>query len=134
MVSRFYIYLFILTVVLGAISYTTYSLILERSWSIWSVSALFFFMLLTSLTYFITDMGFRRNSQTFFRGLYGSIGLRFLFSIFFIVIYLIINEVKDKMFIVEFLLFYLFFTMFEIFHLVAKLRSEKKRGVDATTD
>ena len=51
--------------------------------------------------------------------------MRFIFSIFFVVIYLMVNEVRDKIVIVNFLFLYLLFTTFELYHLVTKLRTEK---------
>jgi len=54
--------------------------------------------------------------------------IRMFFSIFFITINLIINHVKDKAFILSFMGLYLIFSLFEIFHLVFKLRAEKQGG------
>jgi len=91
----------------------------------WTWGGLVFFFALTSFIYFIGQNALNKSQRTFTNAVYGSMGLRFIFSVFFIVIYLIVNELRDKIFIAEFLLLYLLFTMFEIYHLVAKLRTEK---------
>ena len=91
----------------------------------WTWGALVFFAALTTLIYYFGMNALNKSQRTFTNAVYGGVGIRFIFSIFFIVIYLVVNELRDKIFIVEFLLLYLLFTMFEIYHLVSKLRTEK---------
>jgi hypothetical protein len=57
---------------------------------------------------------------------------RIIISGLFIAIYLIINAERDKAFVVSILLLYLFYTLFEIYHLVTKLRAEKYTPVEHT--
>lgn len=96
--------------------------------------AVTFFYLLTLLLYSMAMMGLKRSQKTFTVSVLGSMTLRFIFSILFLVIYLIINPEKNKAFIISFLLLYLFYTIFEIFQLVRKLRPEKSRDFDTTNN
>ena len=123
--KKFLIDLLILTLILLAIVSAVNIWLVDSIHSGWTIGALVFFTALTMLTYNIGTNALDKAQKTFTAAIYGSIGLRFIFSLFFIVIYLIINEVKDRVFIAEFLLLYLFYTMFEIYYLVTKLRSEK---------
>jgi hypothetical protein len=91
--------------------------------SIWIAVA--FFYLLTLVLYSMAMMGLKRSQKTFIVSVLGSMTLRFIFSILFLVIYLIINPEKNKAFIISFLFLYLFYTIFEIIQLVRKLRPEK---------
>ncbi|MCB9261258.1 MAG: hypothetical protein H6607_02625 [Flavobacteriales bacterium] len=100
---------------------------------VWNwLSLAFFFLLTLGISTFHNRMT-TSNNKTFMSLLYGSMGLRFIFSIFFIVIYLIYNEITDKLVVVIFLILYLLFTSFELFHLVTKLRAEKQRDINVST-
>ncbi|MFT5725365.1 MAG: cobalamin biosynthesis protein CobD/CbiB [Bacteroidia bacterium] len=91
----------------------------------WSWGAMGFFFGLNLLIHFLSENMAKSSQKSFLTFMYGSIAMRFIFSIFFIVIYLMVNEVRDKIVIVNFLFLYLLFTTFELYHLVAKLRTEK---------
>ncbi len=93
-----------------------------------------FFYLLTFILYAMAMMGLKQSQKTFTVSVLGSMTLRFIFSVLFLVIYLIINPEKNKAFIISFLFLYLFYTIFEIFQLVRKLRPEKSRGFDTTNN
>jgi hypothetical protein len=96
--------------------------------------ALIFFTLLTYVIYMIASMGVNRGNKTFIYTAFGTMIIRLLASVFFIIIYLLVNQEKNLSFIVSFLSFYLFFTIFEIYHLVRKLRPEKSGGLDSTSN
>lgn len=84
----------------------------------------------TALTFVILWMareGLKGSNKSFLKVVYGGMMMRLFFSIFFLVIYLIFNEVRDKPFIVGFLILYLLFTIFEIYTLVANLRPDLKQ-------
>jgi len=74
----------------------------------------------------------KSNSQ-FFGGVMGSIGIRVLLCVVFLAIYLMVSDLKSKEFIVYYLILYLFYTIFEIYQLVSKLRPEKETKVDNAT-
>ena len=71
------------------------------------------------------------NSQ-FFTGVMGGTGIRMFLSLLFMGIYLITSSLKSKQVVIYFLFLYLFFTIFEIYQLVRKLRPEKESEVDNT--
>lgn len=114
-----------LTLVLGAIIYS-----LLAYWPVYNPGpfvwiALAFYFLLTLGLYSLSLMGLQRNNRTFSTAVFGSMTIRFIFCILFLVIYLIINKEKNIPFIITYLILYLFYTIFEIFQLVRKLRPEK---------
>ena len=73
------------------------------------------------------------SNSAFFMGIMSGTGIRMLFSIIFIAIYLIVSDIKSNLFIGYYLFLYLLFTIFEIYHLVHKLRSEKNTNKDNAT-
>lgn len=73
------------------------------------------------------------SNSAFFTGVMGGTGLRMLFCLVFLAIYLVMSEIKSREFIVYYLFLYLFFTIFEISQLVSKLRAEKRSSLDNTT-
>ncbi|MFT4522520.1 MAG: hypothetical protein ACI8ZN_001470 [Bacteroidia bacterium] len=91
----------------------------------WTWGAVLFYSLLTLFLYSLSDKLLKSGSKMFITYVYGSTFIRFLFSIFFIIIYLITNDLVSKSFIFSFIGLYLLFTTFEIYHLVVKLRTEK---------
>lgn len=91
----------------------------------WTFGAYFFFLFITFFLNWMAERALNRSHAMFINFVYGTTLIRFIFSIFFIVIYLIINGVAERSFIFSFVFLYLFFTTFEIFHLVSKLRAEK---------
>jgi amino acid permease len=74
----------------------------------------------------------KSNSQ-FFAGIMGSIGIRMLLCVVFLAIYLMVSDLKSNEFVVYYLILYLFYTIFEIYQLVSKLRHEKETKVDNAT-
>ncbi|PCJ64127.1 MAG: hypothetical protein COA58_14170 [Bacteroidetes bacterium] len=74
-----------------------------------------------------------KSNSTFYAGVMGGMGIRMLLSILFLAIYLVISEIKSVEFIAFYLILYLFYTIFEIYQLVHKLRAEKQTKVDNTT-
>ena len=91
----------------------------------WTWGALAFFFLLTMFINWLSMKALNKSQKTFLNFVYGTTFIRFIFSIFFVVIYLIVNDLVEKPFIFSFVVFYLFYTTFEIYHLVTKLRTEK---------
>ena len=130
----FLLKLTLLTAIIGAIIYSLmqYISVYNPGNAIWI--ALTFFFVLTLVLYRMAMMGLKRSQKTFTISVLGSMTLRFIFSLLFLVIYLIINPEKNKAFIISFLFLYLFYTIFEIFQLVRKLRPEKSRGFDTTNN
>lgn len=86
-----------------------------------------FYVALTLVILWMAREGLKGSNKSFLKVVYGGMMMRLFFSILFLVIYLIFNEVRDKPFIIGFLILYLLFTMFEIYTLVVNLRPDLKQ-------
>ncbi len=89
--------------------------------------ALIYFLLLTLVTYKITQSGMPKDNKTFIIRTYSAIGIRFVFSIFPLFIYLIFSPERQLSFAVVYLFLYFFYTAFEIYFLVVNLRPDLKK-------
>ncbi len=89
--------------------------------------ALIYFFLLTLVTYKITQSGLPKDNKTFITRTYSAIGIRFVFSIFPLFIYLIFSPERQLSFAVVYLFMYFFYTAFEIYFLVVNLRPDLKK-------
>lgn len=93
---------------------------------IWYWSALLYYLLLGLILGKRSHKAIKNNSNSaFFIRIMSGTGIRMLFSIIFIAIYLIVSEIKANLFVGYYLFLYLLFTIFEIYQLVHKLRTEK---------
>jgi len=84
-------------------------------------------ILLSVATYLIAKSGIKKDNKTFLTRIYGSIGIRLIFSIFPIFIYLLFSNVKSVSFVISYVLLYFFYTSFEIYHLVLNLQPDLKK-------
>lgn len=89
-----------------------------------------FYVLLTVVSYEWTMRANKLKNSKFVGRFFLATVVRIILCGIFLAIYLIISENRDKIFVVTFMILYLFYTMFEIYHLVTKLRPEKNRQVD----
>lgn len=118
----------LISIVFGSIIYST-SIFIHTNW-VWGSIA--FFTVLSWTSFFIVFKAKEMEHNKFIgRFLFVTI-FRIIISGLFIAIYLIINAERDKAFVVSILLLYLFYTLFEIYHLVTKLRAEKYTPVEHT--
>lgn len=86
--------------------------------------ALFYFYFLSIAIYFISKSGLKKDNKTFITRIYSSIGIRFIFSLSPLLIYLFFIPNKELSFIISYLLLYFFYTAFEIYFLVVNLRPD----------
>lgn len=101
---------------------------------VWYWSALLYYLLLGLIIGKWSHKAIANDSNSaFFMGIMSGTGIRMLFSIIFIAIYLIVSDIKSNLFIGYYLFLYLLFTIFEIYHLVHKLRTEKNTNKDNAT-
>jgi hypothetical protein len=101
---------------------------------VWYWSALLYYLLLGLIIGKRSHKTIANDSNSaFFMGIMSGTGIRMLFSIIFIAIYLIVSDIKSNLFIGYYLFLYLLFTIFEIYHLVHKLRTEKNTNKDNAT-
>lgn len=126
--KKFETHLFALTILMAGIVFllTEFATWFQTGNIVWA--ALFFFVFLTWGLYRLAVMSYKTNSKTFTYVVLGSMAIRMIFSIFFIVIYLIFSEERSKVFILSFMLFYILYSMLEILHLVFILRPETRQG------
>lgn len=101
---------------------------------VWYWSVLLYYLLLGLIIGKRSHKAIANDSNSaFFMGIMSGTGIRMLFSIIFIAIYLIFSDIKSNLFIGYYLFLYLLFTIFEIYHLVHKLRTEKNTNKDNAT-
>lgn len=89
--------------------------------------ALLYYLLLTAITHKISNSGLPKDNKTFIIRTYSAIGIRFIFSIFPLIIYLIFSPERQLSFAVVYLFLYFFYTAFEIYFLVVNLRPDLKK-------
>lgn len=89
--------------------------------------SLVYFYLLSFVVGAITHSGLKKDNKTFLTRTYSAIGIRFVFSIFPVLIYLLFSPVRELTFIVIYILLYFFYTSFEIYILVVNLRPDLKK-------
>jgi hypothetical protein len=83
--------------------------------------------ILTALIYPIAYMGAgKKDGYAFIISAYLTIGIRFIFSIFYILYYRYTRTNYELGFIFSFFITYIFYTVFEITSLTAKLRLDLK--------
>ena len=129
---KFLYRLAILSILLAAATIILFYFI-ETTEENWFWAALVFYIVLGLGIGWITQRSVNSSNSAFFRGVMGATGLRMILCVLFLAIYLIISDIKAKEFIVYYLILYLFFTMFEIYQLVSKLRAEKRSSLDNAT-
>lgn len=127
---KFYRDLVLLTVPLGIILAVMQSVFgwYDQGNVIWFT--LGFYVVLTIVSYEWTLRANKLKNSKFVGRFFLATILRIILCGIFLAIYLIISENRDKIFVVTFMILYLFYTLFEIYHLVTKLRPEKNRQVD----
>ena len=125
--------LLILGLIVGILDIIYFYFINEPE-QVWYWSALLYYLLLGLIIGKRSHKAIANDSNSaFFMGIMSGTGIRMLFSIIFIAIYLIVSDIKSNLFIGYYLFSYLLFTIFEIYHLVHKLRTEKNTNKDNAT-
>jgi hypothetical protein len=81
---------------------------------------------LTFIAYILAFMGIKRNPETGILAIMGSIAVKMIFSMAFVLIYSLNNKEKDLVFVFNFFSLYLLFTFFEIYGLLRSLRHQNK--------
>jgi len=94
--------------------------------------ALIYYVLLSYITFRITHSAVAKDNKTFITRTYSAIGIRFIFTLFPLIIYLLFSPERSIIFVIVYLLLYLLFTSFEIYFLVVNLRPDfNKKSPDA---
>ncbi|MFD2200026.1 hypothetical protein [Shivajiella indica] len=118
--------LLILTLIIAGFVYLIGD-ILQFNWvheSIWKIIS--FFLLLTWITGIFSHYLLKISKENSVNILLGAIGIRFLSSIGFIAIMLMIGQENLILFVINFFVIYLFYLLFDIYTLIANLRPNSK--------
>lgn len=83
-----------------------------------------YLFLLTFINFKIAESGVKKDNQTFIKRIYGSMAIRILFGLFPLLLYFIFVKTKDIPLVLCYVVLYLFYTTFEIYLLVSKLRPD----------
>lgn len=86
-----------------------------------------FMVLLTLVIYYISSFSLKMNVKNSMSLILGSMFFRLFSSLIFVISYLVITGSRDIPYVVGFMLLYLLFQVFEIYHLVANLRPDLKK-------
>lgn len=125
--QAFYTRLTLFTLALAGILFLIQSKY-DISQLIWG--ALAYFALLTMAVYVISQSGLKKDNKTFITRTYGAIGIRFLFSLFPLIIYFIFSPQKQLSFAFAYMFLYFFYTSFEIYCLVVNLRPDSNKPTE----
>lgn len=88
--------------------------------------ALVYYFLLALATGLITNSGIKKDHKIFISRTYSAIGIRLVFSIFPLIIYLLFSPGREMPLIVTYILLYFLYTSFEIYLLVVNLRPDSE--------
>ncbi|MDQ8004596.1 MAG: hypothetical protein REI64_07320 [Pedobacter sp.] len=81
---------------------------------------------LTLIAYILADIGIKRNPQIGVFAILGSVIIKMLFAMSFVLIYSLKQTKGDMAFALNFFSLYLLFTLFEILGLLRNLRHQNK--------
>lgn len=120
---RFYLFLAAITLIQVSVAMAIPQLIPVND----VIRAVMFMAILTAAIYPIARIGKnQKDPHTFIITAYIAIGLRFILSMCYIVYYKLTRSTYDTGFIFSFFISYIFYTVFEITSLTAKLRPNLK--------
>ncbi|WP_235012492.1 hypothetical protein [Pedobacter africanus] len=115
------------TAILGLVAYFLplalpgVKLLVSKFW------VLFIFLAgITFIAYILADLGIKRNPEAGIMAIMGSIALKMLFSMAFVLIYSQNTKEKGLVLVLNFFSLYLLFSFFEIYSLLRNLRHQNK--------
>lgn len=125
--DKFYMHLVVLTlllalVIFGIQNFQQKIVVGNLTWL-----ALIYFFLLTLIIYRISYSALLKKNEIFLGRIYSAIGLRFVFSVFPLILYLMFYPQRQIPFVIAYLFLYFFYTAFEIYYLVVNLRPDSKK-------
>lgn len=105
----------------------------DSSQQFWYYGEIAMFFILGLVVKRLYEGGIGASNSVFYRRAMGASGLRMFFCLIYLLIYVVINELRAMEFFVFFLISYLLFTIFEIYQIVSTLRPEKNSRLENTT-
>ena len=125
--QRFIVYYILYTAILGGIAiaipyiFPHLDILADKFWVIFG-----FLSVLTLIAYIVASIGIKRNPETGIMAIMGSIAVKMLFSMAFVLVYSLNHKAKGLLFAFNFFSIYLLFTSFEIYGLLRNLRHQNK--------
>ena len=121
--KKFISFTIILAIVIGLLQNLQHTIHISNL--IWA--ALLYYFSLSYITFRITSSTVDKSNKTFITRTYSAIGIRLIFSIFPLIIYMFFYADIEVPFVISYFLLYLLFTSFEIYFLVITLRPDSKK-------
>ncbi|SMC70197.1 hypothetical protein [Pedobacter nyackensis] len=125
--ARFTFSYLLFTAVLGVVAYLLPAMfpgVTVLAGKFWVVFG--FLAGITFIAYVVADLGMKRNPEVGVMAIMGSIALKMIFSMAFVLIYSINTKEKGMVFVLNFFSLYLLFSFFEIYSLLRNLRHQNK--------
>ncbi|WP_316817147.1 hypothetical protein [Pedobacter nyackensis] len=125
--ARFTLFYLLFTAVLGVIAYFLpvvfpgVTILASKFWVVFG-----FLAGITFIAYVVADLGLKRNPDVGIMAIMGSIALKMIFSMAFVLIYSVNTKEKGMVFVLNFFSLYLLFSFFEIYSLLRNLRHQNK--------
>lgn len=126
-IPKFTLYYFLYTLVLAGIAYALpllfphVNLLVKKFWLVFG-----FLGVLTYIAYIMAFLGIKMDPQAGVMAIMGSIVLKMIFSLAFVLIYSLNSPEKGIVFALNFFSLYLLFSFFEIYSLLCNLRHQNK--------
>ncbi len=127
-ITRFILYYFIFTVLIAGIAiglpyfFPNTPLLIDKFWVVFS-----FVTGITLIAYLVAYFGIKRKPEMGVMAIMASVGLKMLFSMAFILVYVLYTPVNRILFVFNFFSLYFLFSGFEIYALLCNLRHSLKK-------
>lgn len=125
--TRFLFSYLLYTAILGAVAYflpvifPDVKLLVSKFWVLFG-----FLAGLTLVAYVLAFLGIKHNPEAGIMAIMGSVALKMLFSMAFVLIYSLNSKEKGVILVLNFFSLYLLFSFFEIYSLLRNLRHQNK--------
>jgi hypothetical protein len=126
--TRFIVYYFLFTLLIAGIVialpyvFPNSTLLIEKFWVIFG-----FMVGITLIAYIVASIGIKRNPEIGVMAIMASFGIKMLFSMAFILVYVLTTPVNRLLFVFNFFSLYFLFSGFEIYALLCNLRHSIKK-------
>jgi len=127
-IAKFTLYYFIYTLLLAGIAwllpvlFPQSVLLVKKFWLVFC-----FLGGITYIAYIMAYLGIKMNPEAGIMAIMGSIALKMIFSMVFVLIYSLNSKEKGMVFVLNFFSLYLLFSFFEISSLLRNLRHQNKQ-------
>ncbi|RQO72232.1 hypothetical protein DBR43_13565 [Pedobacter sp. KBW06] len=126
--TRFTLYYLLYSFVLAVIAYFLPAIFPEQLILVKKFWLVFGFLAsITFIAYILADLGIKKNPETGIMAIMGSIALKMIFSMAFVLIYSLKSKENGFVFVLNFFSLYLLFSFFEIYCLLRNLRHQNKK-------